>query len=109
MSSREPDTDPDFPLALTEEEQAAGFFLGEVQNPKGHYGAIFGPGPSPTIRAVVRECKQNDLWSVKMVNPASGGVTYATWKQRGGVISKGAAAEPAYTVAMVVASYPWSS
>jgi hypothetical protein len=72
--------DDEFPTAISLDEANAGFVIGEVKNPKGHYGTPWGPQPPKKLRAAVRDLG-NGRRAVKMLAPG-GGEVYAIWNEK---------------------------
>jgi len=98
-------TDDMFPTSVTVEEEAAGFVIDKVKNPKGHYGVPFGPPPATHVQAVVRvhpsPAQDGTTKAVKMSGPT--GVTYAIWNDNEKPVF---GADAAHSVRAVVARYP---
>jgi hypothetical protein len=80
MAAAEIGHDDEFPTAISPDEANAGFVIGEVKNPKGHYGTPWGPQPPKTLRAAVRDLGGGRR-AVKMLGPG-GGAVYAIWNEK---------------------------
>jgi|HubBroStandDraft_6_1064221.scaffolds.fasta_scaffold1077563_1 hypothetical protein len=63
------DLDEMYSMEITDEEEAAGFAVGTVKNPKGHYSSPFGPAPAKDVYAAVRKL-DGGLRVVKTLDPS---------------------------------------
>jgi hypothetical protein len=64
-----------YPTNITTEEVAAGFVVGQLKNPTGHYATPFGAPPASHVPAVVRPLATG-LKAVKVQRP-DGVIEYA--------------------------------